>query len=123
MEKERLARQKRLRPDTSTTSNGDDEDDDDELREPPAQRQQISRFQQGVEKVNGGGAIKKTVFNGAFTAKKANVPVIAQSADSVVLSSIHTATGGRLRIAPSGGAAISRKTQEFLSTALVTVLQ
>ncbi|KAG6862098.1 hypothetical protein C0995_005908, partial [Termitomyces sp. Mi166 len=43
MEKERLARQKRLRPDTSTTSNGDDEDEDDELREPPAKRQQISR--------------------------------------------------------------------------------
>ncbi|KAG6897929.1 hypothetical protein C0995_010097 [Termitomyces sp. Mi166 len=31
--------------------------------------------------------------------------------------------GGRLWIAPSGGATISRKTQEFLSTALVTILQ
>ncbi|KAG6892180.1 hypothetical protein C0995_004979, partial [Termitomyces sp. Mi166 len=76
-----------------------------------------------IAKVNGGGAVKKTVFNGAYAAKKANVPVIAQIADSVVLSSVRAATGGRLRIALSGGAAISRETQEFLSTALVTVLQ
>ncbi|KAG6852028.1 hypothetical protein C0995_007808, partial [Termitomyces sp. Mi166 len=41
----------------------------------------------------------------------------------VVLSSVRAATGGRLRIALSGGAALSRETQEFLSTALVTVLQ
>ncbi|KAJ7153021.1 long-chain-fatty-acid-CoA-ligase [Mycena crocata] len=44
-------------------------------------------------------------------------------ADSVVLSSVRAATGGRLRIAMSGGAAISRETQEFLSVALVMLLQ
>ncbi|KAG6875507.1 hypothetical protein C0992_003557, partial [Termitomyces sp. T32_za158] len=67
-----------------------------------------------IAKVNGGGAVKRSVFNGAYAAKKANVPVIAQLADSVVLSSVRAATGGKLRIALSGGAAISRETQEFL---------
>ncbi|KAG5723723.1 Long-chain-fatty-acid--CoA ligase 2 [Termitomyces sp. T112] len=76
-----------------------------------------------IAKVNGGSVVKKTVFNGAYAAKKANIPVLAQIADSVVLSGVRAATGGRLRIALSGGAAISRETQEFLTTALVTVLQ
>jgi long-chain acyl-CoA synthetase len=55
--------------------------------------------------------------------KKNNVPVLAQLADSAILSGVRAATGGQLRIALSGGAAISRSTQEFLSTALVTVIQ
>ncbi|KAF8064402.1 long-chain-fatty-acid-CoA-ligase [Lyophyllum atratum] len=76
-----------------------------------------------ISKVNGGGAVKKSVFHGAIAAKKANVPVFAQLADSVVLSGVRAATGGRLRIALSGGAAVSRETQEFLTVALVTVLQ
>lgn len=76
-----------------------------------------------VAKVNSGGTVKKSLFNGAIAAKKANLPVLAQLADSVVLSGVRAATGGRLRIALSGGAAVSRETQEFLSTALVTVLQ
>jgi len=74
-------------------------------------------------KVNGGGAIKKTMFNGAMAAKKNRTPILSQLADSVVLSSVRAATGGRLRIAMSGGAAISRETQEFLNIALVTVVQ
>ena len=76
-----------------------------------------------ISKVNAGGTLKKSVFNGAMTAKKRNTPILAQLADSVVLSGVRAATGGRLRIALSGGAAISRETQEFLSTALVTVVQ
>ncbi|KAG6816768.1 hypothetical protein H0H93_007779 [Arthromyces matolae] len=76
-----------------------------------------------LAKVHSGGTIKKSVFNGAYNAKKANVPVLAQLADSVVLSGVRAATGGRLRLALSGGAAVSRETQEFLTTALVTVLQ
>ncbi|KAF9257898.1 long-chain-fatty-acid-CoA-ligase [Marasmius fiardii PR-910] len=74
-------------------------------------------------KVNAGGTIKKAVFNGAIAAKKNNVPVLAQLADSVVLSGVRAATGGRLRIALSGGAALSRETQLFLDKALVTMLQ
>ena len=76
-----------------------------------------------LAKVNAGGSLKKTLFNGAVSAKKNNIPVLAQLADKIVLSGVRAATGGRLRIAVSGGAALSRETQEFLSTALVTVVQ
>ncbi|KAJ2931925.1 hypothetical protein H1R20_g5168, partial [Candolleomyces eurysporus] len=76
-----------------------------------------------LAKVHAGGSIKKSVFNGAMAAKKKSLPVLAGLADSVVLSGVRAATGGRLRLALSGGAAISKETQEFLTTALVTVLQ
>ncbi|KAJ6477729.1 long-chain-fatty-acid-CoA-ligase [Mycena sanguinolenta] len=70
-----------------------------------------------------GGKLKESVFKGAVEAKKRGTPVLGKLADSVVLSSVRAATGGRLRIAMSGGAAISRETQEFLSVALVMLLQ
>jgi long-chain acyl-CoA synthetase len=76
-----------------------------------------------VGKVNAGGALKKNVFNGAYAVKKAGVPVLSQIADSAVLSNVKAATGGRLRLALSGGAALSHETQEFLTVALVTMLQ
>ncbi|KAF8154265.1 long-chain-fatty-acid-CoA-ligase [Crassisporium funariophilum] len=76
-----------------------------------------------LAKVNAGSSIKKSMFNGAMTAKRRNMPILAQLADTVVLSGVRAATGGRLRIALSGGAAISHETQDFLTTALVTVLQ
>ncbi|KAJ7574878.1 hypothetical protein C8J56DRAFT_1017249 [Mycena floridula] len=76
-----------------------------------------------ISKVNSGGTIKKNVFNGAMAAKKSGIPGVSQLADSVVLSGVRAATGGRLRIAMSGGAALSRETQEFLNVALVTMLQ
>lgn len=74
-------------------------------------------------KVHEGGAVKKSVFNGAYSMKKANVPGLAQLADSVVMSSCRHATGGRLKVALSGGAALSKETQEFLDIALVTTIQ
>jgi long-chain acyl-CoA synthetase len=40
-----------------------------------------------------------------------------------MLKTVKAATGGRLRVALSGGAAVSKETQEFLSQALVMVLQ
>jgi len=55
--------------------------------------------------------------------KKAGVPGLSQLADSAVLSNVKAATGGRLRLAMSGGAPLSHETQEFLTVALVTVLQ
>ncbi|ESK92838.1 long-chain-fatty-acid- -ligase [Moniliophthora roreri MCA 2997] len=76
-----------------------------------------------LTKVNSGGTVKKAVFNGAMSAKKNNIPVLSQLADSIVLSGVRAATGGRLRIALSGGAAISQETQRFLDKALVTLLQ
>ena len=76
-----------------------------------------------VAKVNSGSFITKAVFNGAMYVKKNGVPILAQLADSVVFSSVRAATGGRLRYALSGGAAISPDTQEFLSTALTPIIQ
>ncbi|KAF8548649.1 acetyl-CoA synthetase-like protein [Imleria badia] len=79
---------------------------------------------QGIlTKVNASGNLKKTVFNGAMAVKKANRPVLSDIADALVLSGVKAATGGRLRLAMSGGAALSKETQEFLSVALVTMLQ
>jgi len=55
--------------------------------------------------------------------KKANVPFLSNIVDSVVFSQVKAQTGGRLRSMLNGGAALSVETQQFLSTALVTVLQ
>ncbi|KAJ7437256.1 hypothetical protein B0H11DRAFT_2108310 [Mycena galericulata] len=76
-----------------------------------------------VGKVESGGTIRSSVFRGAVEAKKRGVPGLGKLADSVILSGVRAATGGRLRIALSGGAAISRETQEFLSVALVMLIQ
>lgn len=76
-----------------------------------------------ISKVNAGGPVKKTVFNGAMAAKKSGFIGVSQLADTLVLSNVRAATGGRLRIALSGGAALSRQTQEFLHVALVTLIQ
>ena len=76
-----------------------------------------------IQQVNKSGALRKSMFNGAMSIKKNNVPVLKGVVDSVVFSKIRDVTGGRLRLALSGGAALSRETQEFLTTALVTVVQ
>ena len=76
-----------------------------------------------ISKVNASGALKKSVFNGAMAAKRSSIPGLSQLADAAVLNNIKQATGGRLRLALSGGAALSKETQDFLSTALVTMLQ
>ncbi|KAK1225413.1 long-chain fatty acid-CoA ligase [Marasmius sp. AFHP31] len=76
-----------------------------------------------LSKVQGSRAVKKAMFNGAMTLKENNVPVLAQIANTLVLSRFRAATGGRLRIALSCGAALSQETQMFLDKALVLVLQ
>ncbi|KAH9985899.1 long-chain-fatty-acid-CoA-ligase [Russula vinacea] len=76
-----------------------------------------------LAQVNSGGAIRKTVFNGAMSIKKANVPVAKKLVDSLVFSKIKRAIGGRLRLAMSGGGFLSHETQEFLTLALVKVFQ
>ncbi|KIM37871.1 hypothetical protein M413DRAFT_448142 [Hebeloma cylindrosporum] len=76
-----------------------------------------------LAKVHAGGALKTKVFDAAMALKRRGTPILSQLADAIVLSGVRAATGGRLRIALSGGAAISRETQEFLTTALVTMLQ
>ena len=76
-----------------------------------------------LSQINNAGALKKSVFNGALSIKRANVPGLTSIVDGVVFNQIKAATGGRLRLALSGGAALSRETQEFLSLALVMLLQ
>lgn len=76
-----------------------------------------------LSKVHSSGSLKRSVFNSAIAVKKANVPGLKQVMDAVVLNQVRQQTGGRLRLALSGGAALSRETQEFLSLALVTMLQ
>lgn len=76
-----------------------------------------------MAQVNKGGTFKKKMFGGALAVKKAGVPGLTQIVDAAVMSQIKAATGGKLRLALSGGAALSRETQEFLTLALVTVLQ
>ncbi|KIK66563.1 hypothetical protein GYMLUDRAFT_257780 [Collybiopsis luxurians FD-317 M1] len=76
-----------------------------------------------ITKVNSSGGLRKSVFNAAMTVKEKNVPVLAKVADQVVLKNVRKATGGRLRITLSGGAALSEETQKFLDTALVTIIQ
>jgi long-chain acyl-CoA synthetase len=76
-----------------------------------------------IVQVNKSGSIRKSLFNGAMTIKRASVPVLKNVVDSVVFAKIREGTGGRLRLALSGGAPLSRETQEFLATALVTIVQ
>ncbi|KZP04981.1 acetyl-CoA synthetase-like protein [Athelia psychrophila] len=76
-----------------------------------------------LSKIGEGSVVAQSVFRGAYKAKKAKVPGLAQLADIIVLRKVKAATGGRLRLALSGGAALSRETQEFLSVALVPMLQ
>ena len=74
-------------------------------------------------KVSQSSSIRQALFNGAYAAKKYNIPVLKQLADAVVFSKIKAGTGGRLRLALSGGAPLSNETQEFMSVAVVQVLQ
>ncbi|CDU25260.1 related to long-chain-fatty-acid-CoA ligase [Sporisorium scitamineum] len=76
-----------------------------------------------LSKVNAGGSVKQKVFNGAMTLKKNNVPLLSSVVDNVVFKAVREQTGGRLRFVLSGGAPLSRETQEFLNTALVRILQ
>ncbi|KZT68547.1 acetyl-CoA synthetase-like protein [Daedalea quercina L-15889] len=80
-------------------------------------------IRKGIEgKVNQGGSFKRSMFNASVSIKKAGVPGLSELADSAVFSQVRSATGGRLRLALSGGAALSVETQEFLSLALVKMV-
>ncbi|KAF8523839.1 long-chain-fatty-acid-CoA-ligase [Gautieria morchelliformis] len=76
-----------------------------------------------IGKINQSGALRKGVFNAALSIKRADVPILKNVVDAVVFSQIKAQTGGRLRLALSGGSTLSRETQEFLSLALVKVIQ
>ncbi|KAJ1024337.1 hypothetical protein NDA18_004506 [Ustilago nuda] len=76
-----------------------------------------------LSKVNAGGSFKQKIFNGALTIKKNKIPLLTSVVDNVVFKAVREQTGGRLRFALCGGAALSRETQEFLNIALVLLLQ
>ncbi|SAM84446.1 related to long-chain-fatty-acid-CoA ligase [Ustilago bromivora] len=76
-----------------------------------------------LSKVNAGGSFKQKLFNGALAIKKNKIPFLTSVVDNVVFKAVREQTGGRLRIALCGGAALSRETQEFLNNALVLLLQ
>jgi long-chain acyl-CoA synthetase len=74
-------------------------------------------------KVKAGGPVKSKLFGGAMAAKQAAPALLGPIADAVVFKQVKQATGGRLKYALSGGAAISTETQEFLMTCLTTLIQ
>ncbi|PWN87587.1 acetyl-CoA synthetase-like protein [Acaromyces ingoldii] len=75
------------------------------------------------QKVNSGPTVARMAFKAGYTLKQNKVPLLSNAADAVVFSKVRAQTGGRLRLTLSGGAALSKETQEFLQTALVDVLQ
>jgi long-chain acyl-CoA synthetase len=78
-----------------------------------------------VTKVKSAGALKSKVFDLGVAAKKfgGRGSILAGIADKVVFEAVKQGTGGKLKYALSGGAPISRETQEFLSIALVLIIQ
>lgn len=73
-------------------------------------------------KVREVGGMKQKVFNMAVGCKKSRVPGLSSIADRI-FAQARAQTGGRLRLALSGGAAISHETHEFLNAVLVQVVQ
>ncbi|ODN72837.1 hypothetical protein, variant [Cryptococcus amylolentus CBS 6039] len=80
-----------------------------------------------LSKVDQAGGLKKSIFNFALKAKTAantyGIPFVAGLTDAIVFDGVRAQTGGNLKIMFSGGGAVSKSTQHFLSTALVTMIQ
>lgn len=76
-----------------------------------------------LSKIRQASRVRQNLFRFAMWAKRNKAPVFSSFADNVVFSQVRQQTGGRLRLALSGGAPISRETQEFLRTCLVEIVQ
>jgi len=78
-----------------------------------------------LAKVHAGSSTVQKVFNAAFKAKGwlMNKGLPTTVLDAAVFNKIKQQTGGRLRYALSGGAPISKETQEFLTITLCPILQ
>ncbi|RIB07615.1 hypothetical protein C2G38_2213947 [Gigaspora rosea] len=78
-----------------------------------------------LSKVNTSSPSVQRIFNAAYKAKgwlmERELPT--KPLDIIVFNKIRQQTGGRLRLALSGGAPLSTETQEFLSIALCPILQ
>ncbi|CAG8676465.1 7464_t:CDS:2, partial [Cetraspora pellucida] len=78
-----------------------------------------------LSKVNASSPTVQRIFNAAYKAKGwlLNKELPTKPLDVMVFNKIRQQTGGRLRLALSGGAPLSKETQEFLTIALCPVLQ
>ncbi|WWC69937.1 uncharacterized protein I206_103881 [Kwoniella pini CBS 10737] len=80
-----------------------------------------------LSKVDTAGSLKKSIFNFALgakqTANKYGLPLVGGLTDKIVFDGVRAQTGGRLKIMFNGGGAVSKSTQAFLCTALVTMIQ
>lgn len=78
-----------------------------------------------VSKVRSAGALKSKVFDLGVSMKRlgGRGSILGGIADKVVFEAVKQGTGGKLKYALSGGAPISKETQEFLSIALVLIIQ
>ncbi|KAL1916025.1 uncharacterized protein VTP21DRAFT_6029 [Calcarisporiella thermophila] len=81
-----------------------------------------------LTQVHKGSQLVQMAFHGAYwvksrTMKTGVLSPVTGLMDAVVFSKLKQQTGGRLRLALSGGAPISRETQEFLTVALCPILQ
>ncbi|WWC86170.1 uncharacterized protein L201_001043 [Kwoniella dendrophila CBS 6074] len=76
-----------------------------------------------VKKIHDAGSVVGTIFNIAIAGKQ-NLPwPFSTAIDKVLFAKVKAATGGRLRVAISGGGVLSLDTQKFLSTVLVELIQ
>ena len=76
-----------------------------------------------LTKLHKSSPLKQRIFHLGMWAKVNRIPGLAQLADQFVFSAVRQQTGGRLRLALSGGAPISFQTHRFLNTVLVPILQ
>lgn len=77
-------------------------------------------IRKGIEgKVRAGGGLKEKVFNSALAAKRSSRLLFGGLTDAIVFNKVKEATGGKLQFALSGGAGISKATQEFLEMTVV----
>lgn len=78
-----------------------------------------------VAKVEKAG--KMGIFNKALGLKQfattRKIPGLAGLTDKIVFNAVKTQTGGRLKIALTGGGSLSASTQEFISNAIVPLIQ
>lgn len=80
-----------------------------------------------LTKLEESSKLASTVFWAAFKTKRfcleRGIPVLPSIVDSLIFKKVKEATGGRLRYALSGGAAIHAETHSFLNTLLCPIFQ
>ncbi|WWC66432.1 uncharacterized protein I206_100334 [Kwoniella pini CBS 10737] len=76
-----------------------------------------------VKKIHDAGSLVGTIFNIAVLGKQSLPWPFSSAIDKLLFAKVKAATGGRLRLAISGGGPLSADTQRFLSTVLVELIQ